>query len=463
MRAWLQRLLRAESAHLRAAVTVIILDDSIKPLRPIVPKPGRFDHVKFRMYADEEVLDASHSGPHPNYILLQELLPQLVNVRRINMRRPADKFPLDAVHIPNAGKLFGSARLGRGKEALKTMFASSGDSAQARVNAAVGVPDMPAQQPNLWQLLFDPMTRPHLEELFITGLSSGSAGMPSPNLLCRLTTLALHDIDCRAPGTAPGETAWTPVLTACTPTLRNLCLVRVLGFAALVAFHPEQLDQRIAARISHFPALKSFQAYKLVIRGPDSQALALFFELHSPTLEALAIGVRCDLGNALQPAAHFIRTSWLTDAHVLAKLRILRVENADFLRRWTSPPDGQPAFVTGERATRLRYEMALKLDEFVRARPELRDVSFYDLPEESHAALLRQEIESRPGGRCLIGDERAMKFAAAVPGKQPRDEEAYLWSAWVYYELLFRGLALENSGFRPFMPKRVSSPPDNGS
>jgi hypothetical protein len=64
---------------------------------------------------------------------------------------------------------------------------------------------------------------------------------------------------------------------------------------------------------------------------------------------------------------------------------------------------------------------------------------------------VRKEISSRPGGRSLLGAERRSSFLAMVP-ESPSDARAYLWSAWVFYTLLFQGLTLERSGFRPHMP-----------
>ncbi|KAH7106540.1 hypothetical protein BKA62DRAFT_740998 [Auriculariales sp. MPI-PUGE-AT-0066] len=450
---WLKRLLAADSTDLRAAVTCVILDDVAKPLHPTIPRRGEFERVPRNRYADEE-FHQPFGVPiecHQIHYLLQELLPQLHNIYSIYLRRVSTLFPLDAVQPAAAAKFFGSTRLARGKAVLKTILRDSGPAKQPTME------ETPPARPDLWQLLLSPETKPKIRELFLCCQPGDPPTVPDASLLRSITTLTIHDIDCRMPGANAGETLWTSVLTACAPTLRHLCIVRILGFAALVAYTPPDGPTMRAARITKFPHLFSFEAYKLVIRGHDSQALALFLETHSPTLEVLAIGVRCDPGNALLPAAHFVRSSWLDDEHVLANLRILRMENAEFLQRWITPPNRVPAVQTLEVKEQLRRATALRVAQFVRERPNLRDVSFHDLPE-TDAVSLRDELKTRPGGgRAYVGNERKGDFDQVVP-ESPSNERAYLWSAWVFYSLLFKGLVLERSGIRPFLPAKKVAP-----
>jgi hypothetical protein len=82
------------------------------------------------------------------------------------------------------------------------------------------------------------------------------------------------------------------------------------------------------------------------------------------------------------------------------------------------------------------------------------DVAFPDLPDTEAASLAQELISTRTMERVLVGEAWQKSFDAHVP--QMCTEPSYMserrkwfWSIWVFYELLFKELELEKSGFRP--------------
>ena len=143
-------------------------------------------------------------------------------------------------------------------------------------------------------------------------------------------------------------------------------------------------------------------------------------------------------------------TTWLDDPALLAHLEVLRLENADFVAAWTEPPVN--VFLSSVTDTLERKRRtARRLASFVLARPSIADVTFPDLPEsDASLATLRERT-----GRVLLGADRLNSFERNVPPASETlsaPQRRFLWSAWVFYELLFKDLVLARSGFRPPLP-----------
>ncbi|KZV83137.1 hypothetical protein EXIGLDRAFT_728850 [Exidia glandulosa HHB12029] len=469
---WLSRLLEPSSHHLRTSVLRVVLDDVAKPLEPTIPSREQLEHdtVPCNRYIDEELPNRGAPAPHVIHYMLQALLPQLNNVHAVFLRRHVSWFLLDAlppVVKPQKGNGLRWSSLGKVVPRKLTLnrrrFSDStneheaepdhsDEAAEDGVTAAHRENQIP---PNVWSLLMD--RKPHLREMFICCLSS--AKLPDASLARNLTTVNLHDLDCRVTFASGGDrTPWTPLLLACEATLENLCLVRVLGFATLIAYTPPppadpSLPPPPPPKRTAFPALRNLEVYKMALRGIDSEALSDFIERHSPSLRVLALGIRCDLGSATNPATHLVSRTWLDNPDLLPKLEVLRLENSDFLSSWTEPPlaaGTEPP--TAAAVTERKRRIAKHLANFVLARPSITDVTFPDLTEPE-AAAVRRAVGGR--GRVLLGVERLVSFETHVPASPPAHRR-FLWSAWVFYELLFKGLILERSGFRPPLPGAAS-------
>ncbi|EJD49723.1 hypothetical protein AURDEDRAFT_182834 [Auricularia subglabra TFB-10046 SS5] len=458
---WLEMLLREDSGHLRAAVTRVVLDDVVKPLEPTLPTRDAFDAVPSNRYVDNELPNRSAPRPHKIHYLLQVLLPQLPNISAVFLRRHVSWFLLDA---PPPAPVKTSPK--RRWSALNKIvsFRNRNGSPEHEEEEEGERSLQEGQLPDLWTLLLGNKER--LREMFICCFSA--AKVPEPGLVRALTTLNLYDLDCRVAARWNGQdaTPWTPLLAACSDTLQNLCLVRVLGFAALIGHGPPpptdpSLPPPPPPEHITFPVLRNLEMYKVALRSLDSAALADFLVRHSLSLRTIAIGLRCDLGSATNPAAHLISTTWLNDPNLLPNLEVLRLENPEFIRQWTElpPATGSPLPGAEEVAERKR-RMAKRLAAFVLARPTIVDATFPDMLE-ADAVHLRGVLAQRAAaagvtGRALLGADRLASFDAYVPA-EPAGRKQFLWSAWVFYELLFKDLVLARSGFRPYPPPNLDA------
>lgn len=119
--------------------------------------------------------------------------------------------------------------------------------------------------------------------------------------------------------------------------------------------------------------------------------------------------------------------------------------------------------------------MAEEICRFVANRPKIVDLTITDLPCDLSLRLTDTILVGRPMKRLLVGESLYRSQAAHVPPENPRPgrsrgwgmpgsmvrrEQAewaltrkhqYLRDAWLSYELSFQGLALEESGYRPWL------------
>lgn len=120
--------------------------------------------------------------------------------------------------------------------------------------------------------------------------------------------------------------------------------------------------------------------------------------------------------------------------------------------------------------------LAEQICRFVEQRPSLVDVTISDLPEDLESRL-RGSLADREMRRLLIGEDLLMSQRKSValgglpslswrgsrwilPGELVRRRQAdfllvrkreYLQEVWQSYEVMFQGLELENSGYRPYL------------
>ena len=117
--------------------------------------------------------------------------------------------------------------------------------------------------------------------------------------------------------------------------------------------------------------------------------------------------------------------------------------------------------------------LAEQICRFVEQRPKLTDITITDLPTDLEAQLRDALVRSRrPIRRLMIGEGLGASLQATVPSEAPipmprgwflpgewvRRQRAeflcarkrqYLMEVWQSYEVMFDGLALEQSGYRP--------------
>lgn len=252
-----------------------------------------------------------------------------------------------------------------------------------------------------------------------------------------LTHLTLHHVRLM-PDDQQCLKRWNKVLR-CASSLRTLCFVETQSVPHLVAG-------------CRFPHLEDLEAVGLPMRSANrNRLLDRFIRAHAKTLRVLALQL-----NPVRPGSPFWDSEWLRHPAEFARLHTLRIEGVPRSRAYVWYSDGFAFAARGEQAENAAAWAPVVA--FVRACPSVADLALCGLNICDSRALAIHLRAARPAmRRVLLGDELLASFheqvmpngVQAIPWKRVVYRFRYALQHWVFYHVLFDGLELSRSGYRP--------------
>jgi hypothetical protein len=238
--------------------------------------------------------------------------------------------------------------------------------------------------------------------------------------------------------------------------LRTLCIVTTwLNFSILL-------------EDCFFPHLEQIEWFHYRAKNPEDPLLFYnFLSAHSETLRHIALApVAYIVGNWGYIVDRTVR-SWL-ESDLLPHLETLRLHN------WEAFSAPQPVYEVTETQ---RIETAMTIANFVLRRPSIVDVALTNFPSTVSRHLLDGMQSSRVIKRALFGKEERLLRNSVVPRYPPLSalvnpstifgeyerlkiqwafirKREYLLEAYHSYHVMFAGMELEDSGFRPYLLPR---------
>lgn len=229
----------------------------------------------------------------------------------------------------------------------------------------------------------------------------------------------------------------------------------------------------------YFPFLEGIEWFGFRQKCMDDPATFHdFLTLHSNTLHRLALGhvayCKGNWGHVI-PRSRVSGGRWLESETVLPNLETLR------LQHWEAYATPQPVYEVTESD---RLNTAIMIAQFILHRPSIIDVALTDLPSSVATILLEGMQATRTIKRVMFGKTERVERNARVPRFPPLDavvttgtlfseyerskaqwafqrKREYLLEAYESYIVMFQGLELEKSAFRPYLlPRRKNAKRD---
>jgi len=439
-----------KDAETRDAVNTLVFDSFVRSVRFFPPDAQAFDSLREKDLSDNlvrhDVPRASNPWGDPDRLRLRLylVLPKLRNLRSVYVKRWDEVLmgPLSASECYH----YWSPGNGKRSKKLVNRFRSP--------QPYTGPPPVMHgdRQPSPLDIISLLLLRCKSIEKLCVSSSTPYLRFTHPiNTFSHLTTLIIGE-NCAS------VNVWNDVLKHCS-RLRVLALLNV-------HFRFEKLFTGC-----HFPELDSIEWYGYAFSTASARksynAFAEFIQKHERTLTCIALAPRLD-----QPLRGLTYEGGLPffepDNGCLNKLQTLRLKNWSV---FVSDHDSWPH----THSTQFRA-LAEQICRFVEQRPSLVDLTISDLPEDLETRL-RESLAHRQIHRLLIGEDllagqrRCLALGGmpslswrgsrwSLPGELVRRRQTdfllerkreYLQEVWHSYEVMFEGLALEESGWRPFL------------
>ncbi|KZV83560.1 hypothetical protein EXIGLDRAFT_728209 [Exidia glandulosa HHB12029] len=427
--------LLAREEYLCTCVRTLVFDDD--PRR--YGRPGRRpedvrrnfiteDADSTRLRADEKEIDRVRT-------ILYRVLPLFSNLRSVLLCRPHPLFLstgawLKPQPLPERTGISKMLGVKRWTSVRRT----------ARTTGAAGTSDDVFHRgsgTDLWAVLFK---RRNKDGTRVTRLCAPLTIPRVPqqkSAVAALTHITLHHVRLM-PDDQQCLRRWNKVLR-CATSLRTLCFVETQSVPHLIAG-------------CRFPHLEDFEAVGLPMRSANrNRQLDRFLRAHAKTLRIIALQL-----NPVRPTSPFWQGEWLQHPDEFVRLHTLRIEGVPRSRAYTWYGDGFTFSRHTEQAENASAWASVVV--FVRACETLTDLALCGLNICDSRALAMHLRATRPSmRRMLLGDELLASFSEkvlpngiqAIPWKRVIFRFRYALQHWVFYNVLFDGLELSKSGYRP--------------
>ncbi|EJD41847.1 hypothetical protein AURDEDRAFT_115294 [Auricularia subglabra TFB-10046 SS5] len=291
---------------------------------------------------------------------------------------------------------------------------------------------------DLWAVLFKRRKTGHGVRLTRLCAPLNVPRMPQQkSSVAGLTCLTLHHVR-MTPDDEQSIRRWNKALR-CATNLRTLCFVETQNVPHLVA----------GCRFAH---LEDFEAVGLPVRSANrNKLLSKFIRAHAATLRVIAVQL-----NPIRPTSPFWTAEWLSHPEEFVNLHTLRIEAV--------PRTRSHGWYTHGFAFPSREEQAanasawVQLLDFIRRCKHITDLALSGLNLHDSRSLGRHLRNHRPAmRRVMLSDELIAGFneivvpngTMTIPWKKAVFRFRYALQHWIFYNVLFDGLELANSGYRP--------------